>query len=180
MTQSYYFLIFSCVSFFSIFSFSIFFFFFLFFTAARADARTRKNRREGFIVKNDVFAFVKFFFYWAQGLALWRVTPPSTTTTTRSLLPRRCPRSSCGQCCQESGSLRILPGVLFMAVVSHLMLASGRFRVYLAAQCTPSTDTHGFLLSNFRIKKVSTAKNCSDVGTKPVSASLPQQHCKSA
>ena len=86
---------------------------------------------------------MNFFFYWAQGLVLWRVTPPSTTTT-RSLLPRRCPRSSCGQCFQESGSLRILPGVLFMAVVSHLMLTSGRFRVYLAAQCTPSTDTHGF------------------------------------
>ena len=27
-------------------------------------------------------------------------------------------------------------------------------------------------------KKVPTAKNCADVGEKPVSASVPQQHCK--
>ena len=30
------------------------------------------------------------------------------------------------------------------------------------------------------IKKLLTAKNCADVGTKPVSASVPQQHCKFA
>ena len=30
------------------------------------------------------------------------------------------------------------------------------------------------------IKKVPTAKNCADVGTKPVSASVLQQHCKFA
>ena len=30
------------------------------------------------------------------------------------------------------------------------------------------------------IKKVPTAKNCEDVGTKPVSASVLQQHCKFA
>ena len=33
---------------------------------------------------------------------------------------------------------------------------------------------------DFSIKKVSTAKNCADVGTKPVSASVLQQHCKFA
>ena len=30
------------------------------------------------------------------------------------------------------------------------------------------------------IKKVLAAKNCADVGTKPVSASVPEQHCKLA
>ena len=33
---------------------------------------------------------------------------------------------------------------------------------------------------DFSIKKVLTAKNCADVGTKPVSASVLQQHCKFA
>ena len=33
---------------------------------------------------------------------------------------------------------------------------------------------------DFSIKKVPTAENCADVGTKPVSASVLQQHCKFA
>ena len=39
-----------------------------------------------------------------------------------------------GQCCQESGSLWILSGVLFLAAVSQLVLTSGGFRVDLAAK----------------------------------------------
>ena len=33
-------------------------------------------------------------------------------------------------------------------------------------------------MGDLSIKKVSTAKNCADVGTKSVSASVLQQHCK--
>ena len=35
-------------------------------------------------------------------------------------------------------------------------------------------------VGDLRIKKVPTAKNCADIGTKPVSASVLQQHCKLA
>ena len=54
--------------FFPFFHFPSSFSFSFFFTAARADAKTRKNRREGFIVKNDVFAFVKFFLLLGTGI----------------------------------------------------------------------------------------------------------------
>ena len=37
-----------------------------------------------------------------------------------------------------------------------------------------------FFFSFLSLKKVPTAKNCADVGTKPVSASVLQQHCKFA
>ena len=48
------------------------------------------------------------------------------------------------------------------------------------------TDTRYFWMQErvqdggLRIKKVLTAKNCADVGTRPVSASVLQQHCKFA
>ena len=53
-----------------------------------------------------------------------------------------------------------------------------------AAQRTKHTDTLYFWKQervqdgDLSIQKVPTAKNCADVGTKPVSASVLQQHCK--
>ena len=53
-----------------------------------------------------------------------------------------------------------------------------------AGQRTKHIDTRYFWIQervqdgDLRIKKVLTAKNCADVGTKPVSASVLQQHCK--
>ena len=55
-----------------------------------------------------------------------------------------------------------------------------------AGQRTKHIDTRYFWIrqrvqdGDLRIKKVLTAKNCADVGTKPVSASVLQQHCKFA
>ena len=55
-----------------------------------------------------------------------------------------------------------------------------------AGQRTKHIDTRYFWVQervqdgNLSIKKVLTAKSCADVGTKPVSASAPQQHCKFA
>ena len=55
-----------------------------------------------------------------------------------------------------------------------------------AGQRTKHIDTRYFWIQervqdgDLRIKKVLTAKNCADVGTKPVSASVLQQHCKFA
>ena len=53
-----------------------------------------------------------------------------------------------------------------------------------AGQRTKHIDTRYFWIQerdgDFSIKKVPTAKNCADVGTKPVSASVLQQHCKIA
>ena len=52
-----------------------------------------------------------------------------------------------------------------------------------AGQRTKHTDTRYFWIQkriqdgDLSIKKVPTAKNCADVGTKPVSASVLQQHC---
>ena len=53
-----------------------------------------------------------------------------------------------------------------------------------AGQRTKRIDTRYFWIQervqngDLGIKKVPTAKNCADVGTKPVSASVLQQHCK--
>ena len=55
-----------------------------------------------------------------------------------------------------------------------------------AGQRTKHTDTRYIWIQervqdgDLSIKKVPTAKNCADVGTKPVSASVLQQHCKFA
>ena len=55
-----------------------------------------------------------------------------------------------------------------------------------AGQRTKHIDTRYFWIQervqdgDLRIKKVLTAKNCADVGTRPVSASVLQQHCKFA
>ena len=55
-----------------------------------------------------------------------------------------------------------------------------------AGQRTKHLDTRYFWIlervqdGSLSIKKVLTAKNCADVGTKPVSASVLQQHCKFA
>ena len=55
-----------------------------------------------------------------------------------------------------------------------------------AGQRTKHTDTRYFWIQervqdgDLIIKKVLTAKNCADVGTKPVFASVLQQHCKFA
>ena len=55
-----------------------------------------------------------------------------------------------------------------------------------AGQRTKHVDTRYFWIQerdqdgDLSIKKVLTAKNCADVGTKPVSASVLQQHCKFA
>ena len=55
-----------------------------------------------------------------------------------------------------------------------------------AGQRTKHIDTRYFWIQqrvqdgDLRIKKVLTAKNCAYVGTKPVSASVLQQHCKVA
>ena len=55
-----------------------------------------------------------------------------------------------------------------------------------AGQRTKHIDTRYFWIQervqdgDFSIKKVPTAKKCADVGTKPVSASVFQQHCKFA
>ena len=55
-----------------------------------------------------------------------------------------------------------------------------------AGQRTTHIDTRYFWIQgrvqdgDLRIKKVPTAKNCADVGTKPVSASVLQQLCKFA
>ena len=55
-----------------------------------------------------------------------------------------------------------------------------------AGQRTKHIDTRYFWIQervqegDFSIKKVLTAKNCADVGTKPVSTSVLQQHCKIA
>ena len=55
-----------------------------------------------------------------------------------------------------------------------------------AGQRTKHIDTRYFWTQervqdgDLSVKKVPTAKNCADVGTKPVSASVPQQHCKFA
>ena len=55
-----------------------------------------------------------------------------------------------------------------------------------AGQRTNHIDTRYFWIQervqdgDLSIKKVLTAKNCADVGTKPVSASILQQHCKFA
>ena len=55
-----------------------------------------------------------------------------------------------------------------------------------AGQRTKHIDTRYFWIrervqdGDVSIKKVPTAKNCTDVGTKPVSASLLQQNCKFA
>ena len=55
-----------------------------------------------------------------------------------------------------------------------------------AGQRTKHIDTQYFWIQervqdgDLSIKKVLTAKNCADVGTKPVSASVLQQHCKFA
>ena len=55
-----------------------------------------------------------------------------------------------------------------------------------AGQRTKHIDTRYFWIQervqdgDLSIKKVLTAKNCADVGTKPVSASVLQQHCKFA
>ena len=52
----------------------------------------------------------------------------------------------------------------------------------VAGQRTKHIDTRYFWIQervqdgDFSIKKVPTAKNCADVGTKPVSASILQQH----
>ena len=53
-----------------------------------------------------------------------------------------------------------------------------------AGQRTKHIDTRYFWIQkrvqdgDLSTKKVPTAKNCADVGTKTVSASVPQQHCK--
>ena len=53
-----------------------------------------------------------------------------------------------------------------------------------AGQRTKHFDTRYFWIQervqdgDLSIKKVPTAKNCADVGTKPISASALQQHCK--
>ena len=55
-----------------------------------------------------------------------------------------------------------------------------------AGKQTKHIDTRYFWIQervqdgDLSIKKVPTAKNCTDVGTKPVSASVLQQHCKFA
>ena len=55
-----------------------------------------------------------------------------------------------------------------------------------AGQRTKHIDTRYFWIQErvqdgaLSIKKVPTAKNCAVVGTKPVSASVPQQYCKFA
>ena len=55
-----------------------------------------------------------------------------------------------------------------------------------AGQRTKHIDTRYFWIQervqdgDLSVKKVLTAKNCADVETKPVSASVPQQHCKFA
>ena len=55
-----------------------------------------------------------------------------------------------------------------------------------AGQRSKHIDTRYFSIQervqdgDLSIKKVLTAKNCADVGTKPVSASVLQQHCKFA
>ena len=55
-----------------------------------------------------------------------------------------------------------------------------------SGQRTKHIDTRCFWIQervqdgDLSIKKVPTAKNCADVGTKPVSASVLQQHCKFA
>ena len=55
-----------------------------------------------------------------------------------------------------------------------------------AGQRTKHIDTRYFWIQervqdgDLSIKKVPTAKNCADVGTKPVTASVLQQHCKFA
>ena len=55
-----------------------------------------------------------------------------------------------------------------------------------AGQRTKHIDTRYFWIQervqdgDLSIKKVPTEKNCADVGTKPVSASVLQQHCKFA
>ena len=55
-----------------------------------------------------------------------------------------------------------------------------------AGQRTKHIDTWYFWIrervqdGDLSIKKVPTAKNCADVGTKPVSASILKQHCKFA
>ena len=55
-----------------------------------------------------------------------------------------------------------------------------------ARQQTKHVDTRNFWIQervqdgDISIKKVPTTKNCADVGTKPVSGSVLQQHCKFA
>ena len=58
--------------------------------------------------------------------------------------------------------------------------------VLVAGQRTKHIDTRYFWIQervqdgDLSIKKVPSAKNCADVGTKPVSPSLLQQHCNLA
>ena len=49
-----------------------------------------------------------------------------------------------------------------------------------AGQRTKHIDTRYFWIPDLNIKKVPTEKNCADVGTKPVSASILHQQCKFA
>ena len=57
---------------------------------------------------------------------------------------------------------------------------------FAGGQRTKHIDTRYFWIQervqdgDLSIRKVPTAKNCADVGTKSVSASVPQQHCKFA
>ena len=84
-------------------------------------------------------------FRWiGVDLSLWRSHAHCTCETVRSLQFL----VVCGdQCCRESGSLRILPGVLYLAVVSKRMLPSGGSHVDLSAQLgvsfMPFTGTYG-------------------------------------
>ena len=63
---------------------------------------------------------------------------------------------------------------------------SSTHRLGVGQQRTKHVDTRYFWIQervqdgDLSIKKVPTAKNCADVGTKPVSSSVLQQHCKFA
>ena len=101
------------------------------------------NKRKKPIWESDRFQ-MKQFSLVTQRHKRHNTTQQHNNTTTHNTqqqpparwLLLRCPCG--GQCCQGSGSLRILQGVLFMAVVSQLMLTLGGCRVYLAAQLSTS------------------------------------------
>ena len=92
--------------------------------------------------------------------------------------------------CQVGLSLRSVcqdPGILMkVEIQSDSSTANSLTDRLGAGQRTKHIDTRYCWIQervqdgDLSIKKVLTAKNCADVGTKPVSASVLQQHCKFA
>ena len=92
--------------------------------------------------------------------------------------------------CQVGLSLRSINQDLGITMKNEIQSDSSTANSWMdrlgARQQTKHVDTRNFWIQervqdgDLNIKKVPTAKNCTVVGTKPVSASVLQQHCKFA